>query len=466
MKTRVAWVSGMLAVVPACGDEATPSRGAGEESPRDAQSGRICPSCRSDTAGTETSDFSGSQSSCTGEAAPAPDDATWNARVAEVRDVYAGPFEASLQWAYIGLVESDSPGAFWEGRPSGYDPITSLQGTVTLEPTQFYEGRPVLGSDATLECPDWYHVPLTVEFATDDGALSGTARGYVNVGLGPAIASADLDLAQALGTLDLHLDPDLAYRASAGLRLQFHPDGKRGQISVAVQTVERSADREGGYWPLNSSFPDDGCGANGFPSTADVALPWLEGQTAAQALQSWNAEINGSPTPALRQDCTPGNRAETPVELSFDTGVPEASICALPAWPAAGFDGRFSFVTAARLRTSDRRIDMPLVSGSATPTSLELFSDPALYPGSDPSLLIPVDQFGAESGILDVHPGTSAVLGYYSAAYFSRGDDTMYKGGSLSVMGLDCTGEGCFVPVHSAVRWPVDESATTPSCQL
>lgn len=456
----------MLAILSACGDEGTPAAGAGGETERGPEAGRICPSCRSDVAGTETSDFSGSESSCSGDPATAPGDPAWNARLEEVRGVYAGPFEASLHWAYVGLVESDSAGAFWEARPSGYEPITSVLGNVTLEPTQFYKGRPTNPSaEAGLDCPDWYHVPLTVEFATADGALAGTASGNFRLGLGAAVARASVDLARALGTLDLHLDPELEYRGSASLNLQFHPEGKRGQISVEVSPVETRRDIELGYWPLSSDFPDDGC-TNGFPSTANAPLPWLDGLTAAQALQSWNTEIGDSPTQGLRHDCAPGSMAEAPVELSFDIGAPDASICQLPAWPAAGIEGGFSFGGTPRLRTSDGRIDMPFIGGSATPTSLELSSDPALYPNFDPSLLIPAEQFATESGIRDVHPGNSPVLGYYSAAYFSRGDGTLATGGTLSVMGLNCSGESCFISVHSDVRWPVDESASIPLCRL
>jgi hypothetical protein len=460
MMRRTWWLGLSLVALPACGSEASSVGRPDQAAPIDASSRRVCANCvPPDVAATEPSETPDS-GPCALEPAPVPDDAQWNARIAEVRAAYDGPFDATLRWDDIGRVEPESPDAFWTARPSGYEPVTRVTGNIRLGPARFFPGRSTSSNVDGFDCPDRFEIPATIDLATSDGALAGTAHGSFSVGSGPSRLSARIDLAEALGTLDLHLDPSLEYDGLALLSFNFHPEGKRGNIAISVV---RSDVPLYGYFPLDANFPDDGCGESGFATTSDAPLSWLDGQTAAQALASWDAALQSQPFDGRRHDCTPDAVTETPVEVSFEFGAIEPALCELPAWTAGGAEGGFSFRGEVRLRTSDGRIDVPLISGSATQNQLTLISDEALTPLSSTSELIPSARFAEQSGIQGVHPGNSAELGYFVAAHFLRTGSSVMSNGSLSVEGIDCTSQPeCVTSNHADVFWPLNTLTYCP----
>ena len=222
-----------------------------------------------------------------------------------------------------------------------------------------------------------------------------------------------------------------------------------------------------GYWPLSMEFPGDRCGASGFPRTADVPLTWHAQQTATQVLAAWNTDVQRLAVPAERHDCAPaGAREDQLVQLSFAVDAPQPEICDRPAWPAADVPGGFGFQGAAWLRTSDGRLDVPLVGGSVTTDGLALFSDESrTVTANDGAGLIPVAELD-RAGIRGVHPGNAPALGYIAVVYFSRVENVVLPSGTFWVESTDCRDDRCYVLIHSDMRWPMDESTSPALCNL
>src|SRR5262245_59632250 len=114
-----------LAVLIACRTEPSACRDAAELDASGAA--RICPCCQAaDMGGTETSDISGDDNLCTGDAIPLPAEAAVLAE--RLRALYSGPIEASLRWS---LDDSPLPGIFpTRAQPDGYDPVSRISGHV------------------------------------------------------------------------------------------------------------------------------------------------------------------------------------------------------------------------------------------------------------------------------------------------------------------------------------------------
>jgi hypothetical protein len=378
-----------------------------------------------------------------------------DAAMLRARHAFADPFEASLRWTE----EPGDASAFGGERSSGYEVATRVTADATLGEPQFFTGRPVagLGSES---CPDWFQLPATVELATEDGALAGTAEGYIN---GMSL-TARVNLADVVGTMDLHLNPDLEFRAELYLRVRAYPEGKRGQLDF---TVYEGVGHESGYWPITAEFPDDGCASSGFPASADTPLAWLGGQSAAAYLASWRTELSSLLVEAVQGDCAPDAYSENAVELRFDLGSPETDICQFSSWPEDGRSGTLTFNSASRLTTSDGQIDMPLsagpmpVSGGMLSASWEngmLLSDGVGF--YDFSERLPAEQFAAQLGIHGVDARNSVSLKSELQAGFSRSSGAILSGGSLRVEGMDCPSPGqCYLSTYKRIVWPLDATS-------
>lgn len=445
MRGAGCWVGLTLAGVAACSD--------GRSAVSSSAAQPICPNCQH--AGTETTDFSGSAPPCSGDPAPVPD-AAWSARLQEVQDVYAGGFEATLGWRE----SSQSPPL--QAAPSGYERATRVSGSITLGDAQFLEGRPTLAAAPDYECPDQFLIPATIELVTADGAFAGTAVGELNVGGGASRLRARLDLADAAGTLDLHLDPGLEYQAAIELTLDFYPGAKHGQLELWFGMGEQGPDVFNGYRVLEAYFPDDGCGVNGLRSSTDVPVPWLEGQTTAQVLASWQTAIGDTAIQGSRIDCASGTpEASVEVDLSFELGAPDRdAVCQRPAWAAAETEGRVRFASPGHLRTSDGLIDAALASGNLTSQGLSLQGVPwPAFPLSAPFGSIAAEQFAAQTGISGIDPGRNTQLLPLIVADFSRRDGNVAAQGSVIVIGYPCTsGPECMGHDVSVTSWPLNDS--------
>jgi hypothetical protein len=440
-----------LSAVLACG---APDRGATPGAPPAAVfastvRGPVCPSCtRPDVVGTETSDFGGSESACTGDRAPLPTAPDALSEVNRLREAYAGPLAHSMRWGSGRGFDAGGESSFFEAPPDGYDPETRVNIDVVLGDTEYFVGRPIRG-EAPIECPDWFEVPATVALSTEDGAIEVTAEGRFRTAVSGRFSrlTAYADLADTLGTLDLHLDPGRAYRGRLTIDLNALNEGTRGFIELSVASA--ALPRGLVDYPLEARFPDDGCSPFvGFPIAADAPLSWAGGLSAAQVIDDWREALAPLRVPAVWGDCGL-------VDSSFVLGAP-LRVCA-----GSTVDGRqalMDFDTQSRFVTSDGRIDMAVTRGGATPMALSL-SIP------DPVERIPAADFAARTGIVGVDPGNSPWLQAGFAAQFRREGTSIVADGLLAVEGLDCDVEDCSAFLYrETLAWPPD-GWSAPYCQ-
>lgn len=441
----------VLSAVLACG---APDRGAAPGAPPAAMlagpvRGPVCPSCmRPDVLGTEPSGVGSSQSACTGDRAPLPTEPDALREVDRLREAYAGSLVHSMRWGTGRGFDAGGESSFFEGPPAGYEPETRVNIDVVLGDTEYFVGRPSR-VEAPSECPDWFEVPATVSLSTEDGAIEVTAEGRFRTAVSGRRGglTAYADLADTIGTLDLHLDPGRAYRGRLAIDLTAFNEGTRGFIELSVASA---ALPEGPIdYPLEARFPDDGCDPfSGFPVAVDAPLSWASGQSSAQVIGDWTQALASLRVPAVWADCRL-------VDVSFALGAP-LRVCA-----GSTVDGRRAlmvFDTQSRFVTSNGSIDMAVTRGSATPMALSL-SIP------DPVERIPAADFAARTGIVGVDPGNSPWLEAGFEAQFRREGTSIAADGLLRVQGLDCDDDDCRALLYrETLDWPLD-SGLAPSCQ-
>jgi hypothetical protein len=383
----------------------------------------ICPSCAKPdaTAGTETSDFSGSTSGCESVRAPLPPGAPGIEEVERMRAAYAGIMDVTLRWenGRVDVSKEFDPAtsAYLEAAPTGYSPETRVAIDVALGDTEFFDGRPTY--DLALECPDWLRVPATITLSTEDGALATVANGSFDTIHGVVGSlSAQADLRDVVGTLDLMLDPEQSHRGVLSLEITASNEGKRGSLRLEVSSEAVFSPEN----PLRAAFPDDGCNwTSGFPISPDAPLGWANGQSADQVLADWSAALSALQVPAAWSGCVP-------VDVRFELGG-WRDFCAHSS--LVDQQGRLDFTSSSRLITVDGRMDTELPKGSASLTGLSLHTS-ELIPR-----VLPVD-FAAQSGIVGVDAGDSPWLESHVGAVFERQADGIRSSGHLRVEGTSC----------------------------
>ena len=418
----------LVCVATGCGDGGGPREGA------------ICPDCRrSDVAGSETSDFSGSIDECTGVPAPLPDGAALDS-VLELMAAYAGRFESTLRWRYPAFGPPDPPFGptldtpeIVESAPSGYEESTQVSGNVVLGEMEFFAGLPA-SSEVTVECPDWFRVPASVEIATADAALAVTLRGEFQTSPRRSRSlRARADLASAVGNLSLQFPSGVPHAGSFDLELAVYPEGKRGRLMLELTSGE-TLDHL-----MTATFPDDACGVTGFPAAADEPLASLDGQSAQEFLGEWRSALeSATPVRGLRGDCASGERRN--IGVSFVVGALQHVCQGAPLHDASPV---ITFDSTSRLDTSDGSVNAPLPVGVATRTRLRMTT-------GDSMERIAAGEFAERTGILDVDPSGSPWLSHYVIAEFLRAEGITVPSGFLLVEG----GDGAAYTFHASLTWP------------
>jgi hypothetical protein len=106
-----------------------------------------------------------------------------------------------------------------------------------LGETEYFVGRSARG-DENVDCSDWFQVPATLELSTADGALEVVAHGDFSTREGyRRYLGAVGDLADAVGTLNLHPEPSQQYRAGMSVVLEALNEGKRGSLELFVEVA-------------------------------------------------------------------------------------------------------------------------------------------------------------------------------------------------------------------------------------
>jgi hypothetical protein len=369
--------------------------------------------------------------------------------VDRLREAYGGPLVHSMRWGSGRGFDAGGESSFFEAPPAGYDAETRVNIDVVLGETEYFLGRPARGVGAPIECPDWFEVPATVALSTEDGAIEVTAEGrFLTAGSGRrSELRAYADLADTIGTLDLHLDPGQAYRGGLAIYLSALNEGTRGLIELSVASAALPTGPID--YPLEARFPDDGCSPFvGFPVAADTPLSWAGGKSAAQVIDDWGQALAPLRMPAVWADCRL-------VDVSFALGAP-LRVCA--GSTVDGRQGLMEFDTQSRFVTSDGSIDMAVTHGGATPMTLSLGIP-------DPVERIPAADFAARTGIVGVDPGNSPWLEAGLAAQFRREGTSVVADGFLAVQGLDCDVEDCNAFLYrETLAWPPG-GALAPYCQ-
>jgi hypothetical protein len=410
----------------------------------------VCPSCArgSDSAGGESSDFSGNVASCLPQpVSDRPSDALI-ANLDATRAAYDGSFENSLRWRPQPL------GAFWyeevPATPSGYVPNTRISINVALGEPE-YHPRP-----SPEDCGvDFFQVPAKFEVTTADRAIASTAVGWFRVEEHSTFFYGGMDLADVRGALDLHFDP-----AGGALRLQLlaFPEGTRGSVSIEASTAARPGETASSGTFLLGTFPDDRCFEYGFPVEPDAPLSAFDGQTAAEVLAGWNSRVR--PVRGVRRDLQHSSGASrdtcNATEVRFDIGAPTGVCYASPSDLAQAWEGGFYFDSSdSQLATADGLIDLRLGGGLAQPRALDFMQ----YTGSD---RFPPDRFARETGIGGVDPDGTTMLERSDVAFFSD-SATLGASGHVWVDGTHCSEEGrCLDYPLMRLEWPDDALGHAP----
>jgi hypothetical protein len=382
-----------------------------------------CPHC---VAGGQTGDFGGSASSCMTTQKPLTAEIAKRFGIDDWRARVENPFRAPLRWVVdqneaANLGRTPSP---YLELPSGYDEQTMIEGKVTLDDPPMYFAAEGDGSG----CEDTVAMPAQVELATADGALARiVTRGSFVIGssaLSPApwlIARAAL--ADAHGSLDLHLDPDATFGsapADAPLEalgdpptldvfMNFFPDGVKSFMrpNIGLQII------------VEGQWPDDDCGELAIAVDGGDKQPWFNGATFAEIYQDWKKAIDD--LPPTRGRWLDGSDVDVHVEL----GVAPKRAC-------LDTHVGFTFQSESRLVTSDGRVMAKLTQGSMFGDTLSLSSrdtNTSSPPQIDPG------EFAKQTGIRGVDAAGSPYLSPYFEANYTRDAGAIRAEGSLEVDG-------------------------------
>jgi hypothetical protein len=415
----------------------------------------VCADCPA-RAGGETSDFDGSESSCTGSVAqPLTDEITRAYPWVDMRDRASGPFQAPLRFGQWSSNSTSEP-------PSGYDEVTTIIGSVSLGDPVFMQstlapesvGNPLLEG---FTCSGgWVEFPASVSFHTADGALTATSiQGKLKVGQGALFSdlSASIDLNQVRGRLDLHLDPDPTVMpvlpsgepsgAWLALELRVFPEGLRGRVSLR------------GVAAPSGLFPDDGCDENHVAIEPDAAQPWLDGNSFEEVFADWQPRLQSSQTYPARW--IRGSQ----VDVSIGPAAP-SHVC-------MGADGlrqrpEFSLETSTRLSSSDGRVDITLPYASLREGQAVQSLTP--LSGSSQDVWIPAAEFEERTGIRGVDPASDLYLRAWGSVVYSLAEPSRPFLGNIVIDGTACSptmrelpdGGPCVSRTRDCLSWPPSES--------
>jgi hypothetical protein len=166
------------------------------------------------------------------------------------------------------------------------------------------------------------------------------------------------DLADAVGLLDLHLDPSQSYRGDLSFELYALPEGKRGELSISVSPASETTE-VGVTRPLHATFPDDDCGAwEGFPVAADLPLAAFGGQSAAGIVAARNEALAALDIRGVWSDCSPSG-------VRFELGTP-TRVCSRS--PSVTTRALLSPASTRVLALGSRRSRAPASTMTPTPS--------------------------------------------------------------------------------------------------
>jgi hypothetical protein len=218
------------------------SGGDGGESARSARDS-LCPSC-TPMAGGQTGDFGGS-TPCLFEHPIRPPNAE-EAEQFHVADVQSlrGDFAVSIGWR----LAEDAPAEVKKPK----ERRSMLRGTFVLEDELLLHDYLATTHPNAATCGKVFEIPLTIRFATDDGAIAGEAQGMLQrtAAHDRWWGYASVDIGDATGSLDLRLyppDPNagkvVEIQGSLDFRFDYTSEhGLRGSVTPVVSYWVESRD--------------------------------------------------------------------------------------------------------------------------------------------------------------------------------------------------------------------------------
>lgn len=300
---------------------------------------RICPDCRANARGGDTSDFGGGQENCRETKLPVDTTTAAELGLQAALTAASSPLELPLRWL-------DASGA-----------ESTVEARVELGEPAYY----AIGVEPSAACRDSIRIPATVELETADGGLLATVNGLLRLRRGELSweLRASTDLSTVSGNRELGLDPNRAHEGRLDLTMRGFSGERRGSVAARVLYLD---DAEGkgqdprvafelySFTPWSGRFPIDGCDAETFPFARETAHSFLGGHALPEIIHDLAGELPAA-LPARYRD---GSSTEVSVEL----GALPASVClgehfgnAVARWAGN-----------ARVTSDDERVDAELTS--------------------------------------------------------------------------------------------------------
>jgi hypothetical protein len=302
----------------------------------------LCPDCAGvDSAGGETTDFSGSRVECCDatRSTTSLDDPRALALGAEryagwIEAGYEGPFQWRRSW-----------GATFA---SGYDAQTRLTLTANVDGLEYVDQERSLTPSNPYICPsipcdDYLEFVLHVELATADGALSGGGELHArSLSTGWLRSYGSLPITEFTGTLALGTEERPPRVGAIGASVSFSEHGVEGQVLPWI----RESSEGGRSSELMGTFPTPACSGvvSGPMLTVDAVIPVAGGATVSELFESLIVPMEAKwSMPARWLDGT-----ATELTATIVGGVEQA----------CGEYPRIGFWAPLHVQTADGRLDM------------------------------------------------------------------------------------------------------------
>ncbi|OQX67805.1 MAG: hypothetical protein B6A08_13610 [Sorangiineae bacterium NIC37A_2] len=197
--------------------------------------GKLCPSCKGQVVGGESSDFGGGQENCLEEEQALTEEIAEEFEVDELMAMVSGQLETAFGWS------DDS----YSSRAD-----TTLSATFTL-------GTPSLVTVGNEDCRDHVRVPVTIQATTADGGFEATFEGKLEVGRGGETPTlyAQADLASVVGNLPLDVDTSRRHKGYLQWGELGLPEARSGGVGALIAYLPPEYEGLGGAAGPGDAIP-------------------------------------------------------------------------------------------------------------------------------------------------------------------------------------------------------------------